>query len=282
MEKAKLINGKKNADKIKREIANQVAKQGINPGLAVILVGQDPASVLYTSLKKKACEECGIIFCFYVFEQDAKENEIIKTIKWLNKDTDINAIIVQLPLPKHLNENKIILSIDPKKDVDGFHQENIKKYIAKKTDLAPGIVEGIIILIKSTNENLAGKNAIIIAKSHEFKNTAKRALEDIGMNATPSKPDEDGLYEKIKKSDIVISALGNPEWIKKEMIKDKAILIDVGTTRVNDKTVGDVDFESCSKKALWITPVPGGVGPMTVAMLMKNTVGLFKKQNKIS
>ncbi len=281
MPNARIINGKEIASKIRRKTADQIAKMEINPSLAVILVGNDPASVLYTSLKKNACEECGINYCLYLFEETTNEEEIIKTIEWLNKDNGINAIIVQLPLPQQMNKERIISSINPEKDVDGFHPSRIKNYINGKSDKTPGLINGIALLIKSTGENLDGKTALIISKSNEFKTALKHAMEMLGTKVILKNPNEKELCDEMKKSDIIISAVGIPKWIKKENIKNGSIIIDVGITRIGEKSVGDADFKSCSQKASWITPVPGGVGPMTLAMLIKNTVDLYLKQNHI-
>jgi methylenetetrahydrofolate dehydrogenase (NADP+) / methenyltetrahydrofolate cyclohydrolase len=271
---AQIIDGKALAAEIQTEVTEQIKQLDIKPGLGVILVGDDSASKTYVNLKQKAAQLVGIEFCLYKFNENAREDEVLETINWLNKNQDIHAILIQLPLPKHLDEDKLIRAMNPKKDVDGFHPENIKAYLNDTGAIAPGLSLGIMQLLASTKENLKGKHALIIAKSEEFTSTLEYALNSFEIATTSCQPDDASLHKKLADADIAITAVGKPEWIKKDMIKDNAILIDVGTTRKNGKLIGDVDFESCKHKASWITPVPRGVGPMTVAMLLKNTVAL--------
>ncbi|MAG29158.1 bifunctional methylenetetrahydrofolate dehydrogenase/methenyltetrahydrofolate cyclohydrolase [bacterium] len=275
--KAKIIDGKSIANDIQNEVAEQITNLKLTPGLGVILVGNDPASELYVSLKQKAANKVGINFCLYKFDEDAKESEILETINWLNKDDEIHAILVQLPLPKHLDEDVIIQAINSKKDVDGFHPQNIKAYLNNEPTIAPGLSMGIIQLITSTGENLKDKTALIIAKSEEFTKPLEHTLSAFGVQSQSIQPNDPTLRDVMPTFDIIITAIGKPKWIMADFIKEKAILIDVGTTKLNNETVGDVDFESCKLKASWITPVPGGVGPMTVAMLLKNTVALARQ-----
>ncbi|MBU2575748.1 bifunctional 5,10-methylenetetrahydrofolate dehydrogenase/5,10-methenyltetrahydrofolate cyclohydrolase [Patescibacteria group bacterium] len=274
MTKAKIINGKAIADEIRKEARDQIAKLNIKPCLAVILAGDDPASHLYVSIKKKAAENAGIEMSLYNFEEDVKQESIIKTIEFLNKDEEVDAILIQLPLPNHLDEDAIIRAIDPEKDADGFHPENIKKILSLNGKIFSPLNMGILQLITSTKENLENKTAVIIARSKEFTSTLSRVLDDFGIRAQIVNPDSSDAKRSLSSADIIISAVGKPKWITKNDIKENSILIDVGTTRVNGNTVGDIDFESCSEKASYITPVPGGVGPMTVAMLLKNTISL--------
>jgi len=274
MSKAKIINGKAIAIEIQKEVADQITKLNIIPSLAVILIGNDKASHLYVSLKKKAAQKAGIEISLYSFKEDSTQESIIKTIKFLNKDKEIDAILVQLPLPSHLDEDKIIKAIDPKKDVDGFHPENIKKILLSESEIFSPLNMGILQLLTSTSENLKNKNAVIVARSKEFTSTLSHILNDFEINTKSINPDDKNNKHLLNDADIVISAIGKPNWICADDIKQNAILIDVGTTRVKGKTIGDIDFESCSKKASWITPVPGGVGPMTVALLLKNTISL--------
>ena len=276
-QEAQLINGKTIAAEIQQEVSDQISKLSLVPCLGVILVGKDPASELYVTLKQKASQKVGIDFNLYKFDEDAKESEILETVNWLNRDDDVHAILVQLPLPKHLDEDVIIRAMDPKKDVDGFHPKNIKAYINDESVLSPGLGMGIMQLITSTGENLNGKSALIIAKSKEFTKPLEHTLQAFEVEASSMKPSDSNLKNKMIESDIIISAVGKPKWITKDSIKESSILIDVGTTKIGNGTVGDVDFESCKSKASWITPVPGGVGPMTVAMLLKNTVALASK-----
>jgi methylenetetrahydrofolate dehydrogenase (NADP+) / methenyltetrahydrofolate cyclohydrolase len=276
MSKSKIINGKAIAEEIKVEVAEQVAKLEIKPNLAVILAGDDPASHLYVSIKKKAAENTGIQMSLYNFDEDATQESIIETIEFLNKDEEIDAILVQLPLPKHLDDDAIIKSIEPKKDVDGFHPKNIEKILDSKGEIFSPLNMGILQLLTSTQEELKNKKATIIARSEEFTSTLEHMLKDFEINTQIINPDKTNFKNSLNDSDIIISASGKPESITADEIKQGAILIDVGTTRVKDKTLGDINFESCSSKASWITPVPGGVGPMTVAMLLKNTVTLAR------
>lgn len=272
---AQIIDGRALAENIQQETAAQIAKLGVSPGLAVILVGNDSASELYVALKAKAAKQVGIIFSLYRFEAEASEREIMDTIAWLNQDAEINAILVQLPLPEHLNENQIIAAIDPTKDVDGFHPENIKNLITGKSYIIPGLASGIMQLLGATNENLTGKQAAIIARSQEFASTLAYILGEFEITANILNPDIPGIKKQLPGADIIIVAAGKPQWLKGNDIKPRAIIIDVGTNRLSENTVvGDVDFNDCSQKAGWITPVPGGVGPMTVAVLLKNTVAL--------
>lgn len=280
--KSSIIDGLKIAKTIREKIADKVAKENLFPGLGVIMVGDDMASKLYVSLKKKACAECGVFFSLYEFSDKTPQEEIINTIEWLNNDQEINGILVQLPLPLGYDEDEIISKIDPEKDVDGFHPQNIKKYLKNENSRMPGLVEGIIILLKETEQTIKNKKSAIIAKSDEFKNCLEKELENLGAKVEKIHPDDKNIFEKTPQADIIISAIGKPKLITKDKIKNESILIDVGTCKINNKTVGDVDFESCSKKASWISPVPGGVGPMTVSMLIKNTVDLFIEQKKLN
>lgn len=279
--KAKIIDGRALAENIKLETTGQIAKLDLSPGLAVILVGNDAASELYVALKAKAAKQVGIIFSLYRFKAEASVKEILDTISWLNKDSEINAILVQLPLPEHLDESRIIRAIDPKKDVDGFHPENIKSLTVGKSYIIPGLENGIVQLLAATGANLDGQQAAIIARSREFTSTLEYILGEFGVSANILNPDEADVLKQLPKADIIIVAAGKPQWIKGNDIKPGAIIIDVGTNRLNDNTVvGDADFEDCSQSASWITPVPGGVGPMTVALLLKNTLALAIAQNK--
>lgn len=279
---AKIINGKDIAIQIQQEVKKQIASLGLNPGLAVILVGNDSASELYVELKTKAAKEVGIMLSLYRFDSDASTKEVLDTINWLNQDQEIDAILVQLPLPKHLDTPQIISAIDPTKDVDGFHPDNIKNLIAGKSHIIPGLESGIVQLLSSTGENLENKTAAIIARSQEFTNTLKYILDEFNIKVCVLNPDDLDVKKHLSDSDIIIVAAGRPLWIKGNDIKSGAIIIDVGTNRLIDNVVvGDVDFADCAPIASWITPVPGGVGPMTVAMLLKNTVALTIQHKKL-
>ncbi|MFH2136803.1 MAG: tetrahydrofolate dehydrogenase/cyclohydrolase catalytic domain-containing protein [Patescibacteria group bacterium] len=270
-----IIDGKKIAAEIRSEIKKEIAKLGIVPGLAVILVGADPASHLYVGLKEKAAAEAGIHFEKYLFFATEPEEKIVTKIQELNARPDINGIIVQLPLPQNYNENKIIAAIDPQKDADGFHPQNIAKLLAGEPKIIPPVISGILKLIESTNVELTNKKITILANSEILAKPLAKILE---KNEVKTIIAPETLTTEISDADIVITALGRPKFITADAIKPGAILIDIGTTRLEDgTTVGDLDFDSASEKAGWITPVPGGAGPMTVAELLQNVLNLAKK-----
>lgn len=276
---AQIIDGKKIAEDIKAEIAGEIFQNFYHPNLAVILVGDDEASKLYVSLKKQAAKKVGIEFSEYLMPANTTQSQVLEAIEFLNKDEETDAILVQLPLPKQLDAGTIIQSIDPEKDVDGFHPENIKKLLNNDTDFTPGLPLGIIKLLESTKENLAHKKAVIIAKSEIFYQPLKKLLNDLKVATEIVDPKNKDIKKITQQADILISAAGIAFFITADMVKDQAIVIDVGTNKVNDYTVGDVDYSSVFTKTSHITPVPGGVGPMTVAMLLYNTLQLYKKRN---
>lgn len=274
---AKLIDGKSIAEEIKKEVAKEIYKKQLNPGLAVVLVGDDPASHLYVKLKQKACAQVGIEFHKYYCPGQASKKEITHAIEFLNNDPKVNGILVQLPLPNDLNEDEIIQLIDPKKDVDGFHPKNLERLFNNDPLVLPGLAMGIIKLIESTNEKLESKKAVIISNSTIFSKPLVKLLEEKGIIVESLLSNQDNLNKKTSLADILIIAVGKPKFITADMVKSDSIIIDVGTNKIGKKTVGDVDFEAVADKAAWITPVPGGVGPMTIAMLLKNTLDLTKK-----
>lgn len=278
---ATLINGKAMALQIQENLKQEIKTKKLNPSLAVVLVGEDPASKLYVNLKKKACAEVGISFHDYLLAVDTKTEKVLEVINFLNKDKDVNAILVQLPLPEHLDKEKIIAAVDPAKDVDGFHPTNLKKLLNDQADFIPGLSLGIMKLITSTAENLEGKQALIISKSEIFYKPLAKILNDQKVCTAIVGPKDKNLKNKCLAADILVVAGGQPAFITGDMVKDDSIIIDVGTNKLaNGKLVGDVDYESVAPKVKFITPVPGGVGPMTVAMLLYNTVQL--SQNKKS
>ncbi|MFA5070406.1 MAG: bifunctional 5,10-methylenetetrahydrofolate dehydrogenase/5,10-methenyltetrahydrofolate cyclohydrolase [Patescibacteria group bacterium] len=267
----KLIDGKSLASKILGKLKTQVSQLTYAPGLAVILVGDDPASQLYVKLKEKAAKEVGIYFEKHFFSTYTQEKEIIEKIENLNHDPKIHGIIVQLPLPRHLDEDNIIKQINWQKDADGFHPFNIKNLILGQKVIVPGLIKSILTLLKETKVNLRGKKAVILANSDVFIQPLKFILGKKKAEVT-FKKSGDYFQDAIREADIVIAAYGRPLLIKANVIKEKAILIDVGTNRTEEgKTVGDVDFEDVKNKAAWLSPVPGGVGPLTVAYLLENT-----------
>jgi methylenetetrahydrofolate dehydrogenase (NADP+)/methenyltetrahydrofolate cyclohydrolase len=262
-----LLDGKTEAQKIRAELKEEIAADGLKPGLAVILVGENPASLLYVALKEKAAIEVGIVVYRFDYSADTDERIIISKIRELNADPNVNGILIQLPLPDALNPNAVITEIDPTKDVDGFHPENATGL------LSPGIA-GPIELIKKTGVELKGKHAVVVGNSAVFTQSFCDPLRVMGLHAEPTYPEN---HELIKKADLLVVAVGRPGFIKPEMVKPGAIVIDIGTNKVEGKTVGDVD-PAVAAIVSYLTPVPGGVGPMTVAMLLKNVVELYKQQ----
>jgi len=273
---ARVLNGKELATKIKGELkrtVDEIKKKNIHPGLAVVIVGNDPASRVYVNSKKKACEEIGIESFEYALDENTKEEELIELIKKLNNDDKVSGILVQLPLPKHIDEEKIILAIDSSKDVDAFHPENVGRLMTGNPQFLPCTPAGVMELIKESGIEIAGKECVIVGRSNIVgKPQAMLLLAEHGT-VTICHSRTKNLEEVIKRADILVAAVGRPEMIKGSSLKPGAVVIDVGINRLEDKKiVGDVEFESCSEVASAITPVPGGVGPMTIAMLMKNTV----------
>lgn len=262
-----IIDGKKLAAEIRARVHNEVRRLPVKPGLAVILVGADPASHLYVSLKERACANTGINFLKFLFFSTEPEQKIIDTIAELNVRSDIHAILVQLPLPSGYDEDRIIRAIRPDKDVDGFHPNNLMR-LGEKNQLPPGLSGGIIRLAEAPGIPLAGKKAAIFANSEIFARPLKFLCEERGMIIT----------DDAATADLIITALGRPRWLTAAMTLDDAIIVDVGTTHINGRVAGDADFASFEKTNVWITPVPGGVGPITVAMLLENTVELTKRQ----
>jgi methylenetetrahydrofolate dehydrogenase (NADP+) / methenyltetrahydrofolate cyclohydrolase len=277
---AKLIDGKKIADEIKLRVRKEVVDANIAPGLAVFLIGDDEASHTYVKLKEKACKEIGIHFHKYLMGEKTPASEVADAIEFINRDEMIDAILLQLPLPEGFDDNALIAKIDPAKDVDGFHPQTLQNYLDGKSDFIPGLSLGIIRLIESTGETLRGKDALIIANSEIFAAPLRKLLEEQGMKVVTSSPDAADLAAAGQKADVLIVAVGRPGLITAEKIKTGAIIIDVGTTKVDGELLGDVDLESIADKAGHVTPVPGGVGPVTVAMLMENTVKLAKIHHK--
>ncbi len=280
---ANIIDGKKISADIKDEVKNETAKlkeKGIEPCLAVILVGNDAASQVYVRNKKKACEYTGIKSLSYELDEDIKEDELIKLIDELNNRDDVNGILVQLPLPKHIDEQKILLKIKPSKDVDGFHPYNTGLLSIGKAVLKPCTPAGIIELINRSNIEISGKNAVVIGRSNIVGKPVSMLLLSENATVTVCHSKTKDINKTIKNADIVVAAVGIPYFVKEDMVKDGAVVIDVGINRLeNGHLAGDVDFENVSKKASYITPVPGGVGPMTIAMLMKNCLLAAKAQN---
>lgn len=286
---AEILDGLSISQKIKQEIKEEVTKivqSGKKaPHLAAILVGENGASKAYVNSKVKDCKEVGFTSSLLKFPDTICENELLEEIKKLNENEEIDGFIVQLPLPKGIDQEKIIMAIDPKKDVDGFHPENFGKMALEMDSLLPATPFGIMQLLERYNIETKGKKCVVIGRSRIVGRPMSILMSTKGTDATVTliHSHTPNIEEYTQKADIVIVALGIPNYLKEDMIKEGAVVIDVGITRVNDDSergyhlVGDVDFEGCEKKASFITPVPGGVGPMTRAMLMKNTLLAYKK-----
>lgn len=280
-----LISGKEVSQKVKGEIKSQtklLKDKGILVKLAVIIVGDDPASHIYVKNKKKACEYVGFESLEYALDENTSEEELLELIDKLNKDKTVNGILCQLPLPKHIDEKKIIDSISPLKDVDAFHPVNVGKIMIGDYEFLPCTPAGIMRLIESTSYDVSGKDCVIIGRSNIVGKPMAMLMLHKNATVTICHSRTKNIEEKIKKADIVIAAVGIPKFVKGDMVKDGALVIDVGINRMSDgKLCGDVDFDEISKKASFITPVPGGVGPMTISMLMQNTLKAAKLQNNL-
>lgn len=275
--KAQLIDGKKIAAHLRRDIAdkvNQRREKGLRiPGLAVILVGSDPASQVYVAHKRKDCEEVGFISRSYDLPAETGQEELLALIDTLNKDPEVDGILVQLPLPAHLNASLLLERIRPDKDVDGFHPYNIGRLAQRIPLLRPCTPLGIIRLLKSTGVSLYGLNATVVGASNIVGRPMALELLLAGCTTTVAHRFTHDLEEHVRRSDLVVVAVGKPGLVKGEWIKPGAIVIDVGINRMEDgRLQGDVDFDEAAKRAAWITPVPGGVGPMTRACLLENTL----------
>ena len=281
---ANIIDGKSIAQKVKNEIASktsQLKQKGIIPGLAVVIVGNDPASRVYVNSKKKACDEVGFYSEEYSLPETVSQSELVNLIKNLNDKSDINGILVQLPLPAHIDEQQIIHAINPLKDVDAFHPFNVGRIMIGNPDFLPCTPAGVMELIHSTGEPIEGKHCVVVGRSNIVGKPMSMLLLSKNGTVTICHSRTKNIKEICKSADILVAAVGKPCMITGDMVKEGAIVIDVGINRLeNGKLCGDVDFETVSKKASYITPVPGGVGPMTIAMLMKNTLKACELQNK--
>ena len=285
---AKLINGKEFADGLCKRIAIEVKKlkdQNIVPGLAVARVGEDPASTVYVNMKAKKTEEVGMHSVTKILEKNTSQEELLKIVEELNNDDSINGILVQLPLPKQINEDSVINSINPDKDVDGFHAINTGKLWSNIDSLVPCTPLGCKMLLLDELKDLTGKKAIIVGRSNIVGKPMASLLIGENCTVTVAHSKTQNLEEEVKKSDIVIAAVGVPEMIKGSWIKPGATIIDVGINRIEkdgkNKLVGDVEFQEAEKIAGAITPVPGGVGPMTIACLLHNTLIATCRKNGI-
>ncbi len=279
---AKIIDGKEVATRVRTEvkiaIEERTSQEKRPPGLAVILIGGDPASQIYVGHKRKACKEVGIYSRSYDLSSATTQHELITLIETLNNDSDIDGILVQLPLPEHMDASLVIEQIHPDKDVDGFHPINVGRLALRIPSLRPCTPFGIIRLLESIGETFYGKHAVIVGASNIVGRPMMLELLLAGATVTVCHRFTKNTPELVGQADIVIVAVGKPGLVKGDWIKEGATVVDVGINRLeNGKLAGDVDFEKASKRAAWITPVPGGVGPMTVAMLMQNTLTACEK-----
>lgn len=273
-----LIDGKSLALKIREELRKEVEEKKLTPKLAVILVGEDPASKIYVRNKSKACKEVGIEFEEHLLDKDIKMEELLNLIDKLNETKDIDGILLQAPLPKGLDINKAFARIDPKKDVDGFNPINIGKLLIKEETFIPCTPLGIIKMMESYNIELEGKDVVVIGRSNIVGKPMVHCLLNKNATVTTCHSKTKNISKFTKQADIIICAVGKEKMLTADMIKEGAIVIDVGTNRNKDgKLIGDVDFENVKNKCKYITPVPGGVGPMTIAMLMNNVIKASKQ-----
>jgi methylenetetrahydrofolate dehydrogenase (NADP+) / methenyltetrahydrofolate cyclohydrolase len=273
-----IIDGKGIADNIKLKIKDEISLLNLKVGLAVILIGNNPASEVYVNIKKKTCKELGIDSYEFNLDENILEEELIKLIKELNNDEKINGILIQLPLPIHINKNNILLNIDPIKDVDGFSPVNIGKLLIGEDCLEPCTPKGIIRLLIESKIDLEGKDIVVIGKSMIVGTPVANMLLNKNATVTVCHSKTKNLKEKCLNADIIVSAVGKHKLITKDMVKENVIIIDVGVNKIDNKLYGDVDFENVKNKCSFITPVPGGVGPMTIACLMENTLKAYKIQ----
>ena len=278
----KILDGKAVSAAVKESIKAEVGalkEKGVEVSLAVVLVGNDPASKIYVANKKKACEATGIRSLEYILDESTGEEELVTLIKKLNADKSVNGILCQLPLPKGLDEKKIINTISPEKDVDAFHPVNVGKIMIGDFDFVPCTPAGIMEILKFYNISPEGKSCTVIGRSNIVGKPMAMLMLHKNATVTVCHSKTENLKEICKSSDILISAVGKAGFVTADMVKDGAVVIDVGMYRENGKLCGDVAFDDVKEKTSYITPVPGGVGPMTIAMLLKNTVTAAKKQN---
>lgn len=272
---ANIINGKELSKKIKGQVKEEVEKlkqKGINPKLAVIMVGEDPASKVYVRNKSKACQDAGIEYEEFLLTEETTEQELLKLIETLNNRKDIHGILLQSPVPKHLDIYKAFETISHKKDVDGFNPINIGKLALNKETFVSCTPYGVVKMLEEYNIEIKGANVVILGRSNIVGKPLAQCLINKDATVTICHSKTRNIQEITKRADIVIVAIGKPKFLKADMVKEGAVVIDVGINRLETGLVGDVDYEEVEKKASYITPVPGGVGPMTIAMLLNNVV----------
>lgn len=280
---ANIIDGKAVSAAVKQEVADEAARlkdeKGLKVGLAVVIVGNDSASRVYVNNKKKACEAVGFKSFEYALDENTTQEQLLDLVNVLNRDDRVNGILVQLPLPKHIDEKAVINAISPEKDVDAFHPENVGKIMIGEYSFLPCTPAGVMRLIESTGVDISGKKCVVVGRSNIVGKPQAMLLLQKNGTVTICHSRTQNLKEECRAADILVVAIGKAKFVTGDMIKEGAVVIDVGMDRdENGKLCGDVDFESAEKVAGYITPVPGGVGPMTIAMLMKNTLTAAKQQ----
>ena len=274
---AQIIDGKVISKQVREEIAAEVLsfkeKHGCAPGLAVVIVGNDPASQVYVRNKKRGCEEVGFYSESYELPEDTTQEELLSLVEKLNNDDKIHGILVQLPLPKHLDETEVLLRIKPEKDVDAFHPYNVGKIMIGNHDLLPCTPAGVMVLLERSGIDVCGKKCVVIGRSNIVGKPMAMLLLHANGTVTICHSRTQNLKEICREADILVASIGKPEFVTADMVKKGAVVVDVGINRLdNGKLVGDVAFAEVEPKASFITPVPGGVGPMTITMLLKNTL----------
>ena len=272
----KILDGKAVSLKVKESVkvrADELKKFGVEPTLAVVLVGEDKASQTYVRAKEKACNEYGIKSVAHRLSENTTQNELLALINVLNLDDSIHGILVQLPLPKHIDTNVVLAAIDPRKDVDGFHAVNVGKLVSGLDGFVPCTPLGVMEILKEYGIDVAGLNAVVIGRSNIVGKPMANLLLNTSATVTVTHSKTKNLKEICKNADLIVAAIGKPFFLKADMVKDGAVVVDVGINRLDDgRLVGDVDFDEVAPKCSYITPVPGGVGPMTIAMLLNNTI----------
>ena len=272
----KILDGKAVSLKVKESVkvrAEELKKFGVEPTLAVVLVGEDKASQTYVRAKEKACNEYGIKSVAHRLSENTTQEELLALINVLNLDDSIHGILVQLPLPKHIDTNTILATIDPTKDVDGFHAVNVGKLVSGLDGFVPCTPLGVMEILKEYGIDVAGLNAVVIGRSNIVGKPMANLLLNASATVTTTHSKTKNLKEICKNADLIVAAIGKPFFLKADMVKEGAVVVDVGINRLDDgRLVGDVDFDEVAPKCSYITPVPGGVGPMTIAMLLNNTI----------
>lgn len=275
------LDGKLTASYVRKQVAEEVRRINDEVTLALIMVGNNPASQVYVRNKQKACDEVGILVRPFFLEENASQKELLNIIQDCNEDPKVNGILVQLPLPKHIEEDIVINAISPEKDVDGLNILNQGKLMVGEEGLVPATPKGVITLLKANNIEIASKNVVVIGRSKLVGKPLAMLFLNENATVTIAHSKTSNLKEVAKKADIIAVAVGKPKFLTAEMVKRDAVIVDVGINRLDGKLCGDVDYDSVSEVASFITPVPGGVGPMTIASLLENIVKAYKRQHNM-